>query len=396
MEEAPPEAARIIPPIELGTPGAGALSGAPLWTNPAGGGPQARIAMALSSDVPKQSWNPPSSTSRVGMTLETYILEGMLGHPAATGTFTSLLNQIGLAAKLITARVRRAGLAKLLGYTGQTNVQGELVSKLDEEANETLITVLRMRHHCAAVASEEVEEMITFTNDRRAKYLVVFDPLDGSSNIDVNVSIGTIFGVLRRKDIAVDPTPTDFLQPGTDLLAAGYVLYGSSTMLVITTGASGGVHGFTYDPTVGEFFLSHENIRIPERGSCYSINEGNTARWTEEVKRWNAWIKEEDKASGRPYGSRYIGTLVADAHRTLLRGGIFAYPADKESPTGKLRLLYEANPFALLFEAAGGKATTGKDRILDIVPNELHQRVPLVLGSPKDVEAFGQFMRGER
>jgi fructose-1,6-bisphosphatase I len=341
------------------------------------------------------SWNPPPTTSRVGITLETYILEGMLGFPAATGAFTSLLNQIGLAAKLVTAKVRRAGLSNVLGYTGETNVQGEQVQKLDEVANETLLSALGRRGHCAAVASEELEEIRVLSTDPRAKYIVVMDPLDGSSNIDVNISIGTIFGVLRKGDAKVGAEPSDFLRPGRDLLAAGYVLYGSSTMLVITTGL-GGVHGFTYDPTVGEFFLSHENIRIPERGSTYSINEGNCARWTDDVRRWNAWIKEEDKADARPYGARYVGSLVADAHRTLLKGGIFAYPADRKSASGKLRLLYEANPFAFVFEAAGGRATTGRDRILDIVPQSLHQRVPLILGSPRDVEIFEQFMRGDR
>ncbi len=347
--------------------------------------------------LPRVSWNsPPENASRVGITLETYILEGMMGNPAATGAFTSLLNQIGLAAKLITSKVRRAGLANILGYTGQTNVQGEAVLKLDEEANETLVASLGRRRHCAAIASEEMEEVKVLNTDPRAKYVVVFDPLDGSSNIDVNISIGTIFGVLRRPDGGGVACEADFLIPGRDLLAAGYILYGSSTMLVISTGKEGGVHGFTYDPTVGEFFLSHENIRIPERGKTYSINEGNSAIWTDEVRRWNNWIKEEDKASGRPYGARYVGTLVADAHRTLLKGGIFAYPPDRKNPGGKLRLLYEANPFAFVLEAAGGKASTGRERILDIVPEKLHQRVPLVLGSPYDVDVFEQFMRGER
>ena len=351
----------------------------------------------MSNDSPVLSWrSPPPVDSRAGITLETYILEGMMGFPAASGAFTSLLNQIGLAAKLITSKVRRAGLANILGYTGETNVQGEQVQKLDEVANETLIASLGRRRHCAAIASEEMEEIKILSTDPRAKYVVVFDPLDGSSNIDVNISIGTIFGVLRRLDTSGVVTEADFLTPGKDLLAAGYVLYGSSTMLVISTGVEGGVHGFTYDPTVGEFFLSHENIRIPERGKTYSINEGNYGAWTDEVKRWNSWIKEEDKESGRPYGCRYVGTLVADAHRTLLKGGIFAYPADKKSRGGKLRLLYEANPFAFIFEAAGGKASTGRERILDIVPEALHQRVPLVIGSPHDVDVFEQFMRGDR
>ena len=349
----------------------------------------------MSSEAQKPASIQPQQ-SRVGITLETYILEGMMGHPAASGAFTSLLNQISLSAKLITSKVRRAGLANILGYTGEQNVQGEDVQKLDEIANETLIQALGRRGHCAAIASEEMDDMKVLSTDPRARYVVVFDPLDGSSNIDVNISIGTIFGVLRRHDPAQPVSERDFLLPGKELLAAGYVLYGSSTMVVLSTGAKNGVHGFTYDPTVGEFFLSHENIRIPEKGKTYSINEGNHALWPEEVKRWNAWIKEEDKASGRPYGSRYVGSLVADAHRTLLKGGIFAYPTDKKSPGGKLRLLYEANPFAFVFEAAGGRAITGTERILDIVPNHLHQRVPLVLGSPRDVIAFEQFMKGER
>ena len=346
---------------------------------------------------PTLSWHPPpvTSASRVGITLETYILEGMLGVPAASGAFTSLLNQISLAAKLVTSRVRRAGLANVLGTTGQTNVQGEQVQKLDDEANDTLISILGHRGHCAACASEELEEIKILSDDPRAKYLVVFDPLDGSSNIDVNISIGTIFGVLRKKGHAGPATEADFLSPGRDLLAAGYVLYGSSTMLILSTGA-GGVHGFTYDPSIGEFLLSHENIRIPERGKTYSINEGNSVHWPEEVRRWNAWVKQEDKATGRPYGLRYVGSMVADAHRTLLKGGIFAYPADRKSPGGKLRLLYEANPFAFIIEAAGGRATTGRDRILDIVPQRLHERTPLVIGSPHDVDIYEQFIRGER
>lgn len=347
------------------------------------------------SRVSLESWIPPQTASRIGITLETYILEGMLGFPAATGAFTSLLNQIELSAKLITSKVRRAGLAKLLGYTGQVNVQGEAVQKLDEEANETLLSVLGRRGHCAAVASEELEDIQIMSTDPRAKYLVVFDPLDGSSNIDVNVSIGTIFGILRKRSTGI-ATDADFMQPGRDLLAAGYVLYGSSTMLIISTGTAGGVHGFTYDPTVGDFFLSHENIKIPERGALYSINEGNSAKWPDSVRRWNDWIKDEDKATGRPYGLRYVGSMVADAHRTLLKGGIFAYPADRKSPSGKLRLLYEANPFAFIFEAAGGAASTGRERVLDIVPTELHQRVPLVMGSARDVAVFEEFCRGER
>ncbi|MSP24656.1 MAG: class 1 fructose-bisphosphatase, partial [Myxococcales bacterium] len=297
-------------------------------------------------------------------------------------------NQIALAAKMVTSRVRRAGLANVLGYTGVTNVQGEAVQKLDEEANDTLMRVLGRRHHCAAVASEEEEQIRVLSEREEASYLVVFDPLDGSSNIDVNISIGTIFGVYK-KDHPGRATEADFMKPGRELRAAGYVIYGSSTMFVITTGD--GVHGFTYDPTVGEFLLSHEDIRVPEHYPSYSINEGNAARWTNEVKSWNAWVKEEVPGESRPYSMRYVGTLVADAHRTLLRGGIFAYPGDLKSPEGKLRLLYEANPFAFIFEAAGGVATTGRERILDIVPTKLHQRVPLILGSKRNVEEMARF-----
>jgi fructose-1,6-bisphosphatase I len=334
------------------------------------------------------SWQP-TDESHEGMNLETFILEGMLGTPGATGAFTSLLNQITLAAKLITGRVRRAGLANVLGYTGETNVQGEQVQKLDVIANETIINVLRRQGHCAGVASEENEEAIIFPN-AKGSYLVVTDPLDGSSNIDVDISIGTIFGILKHDRAQGQPTERSFLVRGRELLAAGYVIYGSSTVLVFTTGR--GVHGFTWDPSAGEFFLSHQNIRCPQRGPYYSINEGYQGRWTAGVTRWNGFVKQEDPATKRPYSHRYVGSLVADAHRTLLRGGIFAYPADRSSPNGKLRLLYEANPFAMIFEAAGGSATTGKHRILDIQPKELHQRVPLVLGSRGDVDDFVRFV----
>lgn len=335
----------------------------------------------------KATWNP--ADSQFGVNLETFILEGMLSVPGATGAFTSLLNQISLAAKLITARVRRAGLANILGYTGETNVQGESVQKLDVIANETLIQALRRGGYCAGLATEEMEDPVFFAGSN-ASYLVVSDPLDGSSNIDVDISIGTIFAILRYDGSDGPATMESFLKPGRDLVAAGYVIYGSSTVLVFTTGKA--VHGFTWDPTAGEFFLSHENIRCPERGAYYSINEGYSLRWTEGVRKWNAFVKEKDDAAGRPYSHRYVGSLVADAHRTLMKGGIFAYPADKKSPTGKLRLLYEANPFAMIFEAAGGKASTGKRRMLDIQPTALHQRVPLVLGSRADVDDFERFV----
>ena len=337
--------------------------------------------------MPSASWSPPDA-SIAGATLETFILEGMFQVPGATGTFTSLLNQIGLAAKLITGRVRRAGLADVLGYTGDTNVQGELVQKLDIIANETVIAALKRRGHCVALATEEMDHPVFFPH-ATGGYLVVADPLDGSSNIDVDISIGTIFGILRHEGV---PNESSFLQSGRNLVAAGYVIYGSSTVLVLTTGQ--GVHGFTWDPGAGEFFLSHENIRCPEKGNMYSINEGNRIYWSEPVRNWNEFIKEQAPDDQRPYTQRYVGSLVADAHRTLLKGGIFAYPRDAKSPNGKLRLLYEAAPIALIFEAAGGKASTGTGPVLDVMPKSLHERVPLIIGSQSDVATFEGFMAG--
>lgn len=342
-------------------------------------------------------YEPPSTrSSRLGVTLETYVLEGMLGRPQASGAFTSLLNQLAFAAKQVSSKVRRAGLTNVLGYTGVTNVQGEQVQKLDQEANSTILRVLGRRHHCAAAATEEEEEVRVLSSHPSSKYLVVFDPLDGSSNIDVNISIGTIFGILHRFPDGQrhDRTPTeaDFLRPGRELLAAGYVIYGSSTMLVLASGE--GVHGFTYDPTVGEFFLSHENLRVPERGDSYSVNESNSDLWEPAIRDWVASLKRPKADGKRGRTLRWVGTLVADAHRTLLRGGIFAYPADSSNKTGRLRLLYEANPFAFIFEAAGGAASTGYGRILDVTPETLHQRIPLALGSKLDVADYETFLRG--
>ena len=336
------------------------------------------------------SFRPSALHSVVGTTLEEHIMSGQRGVPGATGDFTSLLNSISLAVRIIHTRVRSAGLAGMLGYTGQVNVQGEAVQKLDEYANDVLCTVLERSGRCAVVASEELDDVRVTSPS--GKYIVCFDPLDGSSNIDVNISIGTIFSVLRAPsggDIAAGT-----LQRGTQTVAAGYAVYGSSTTLVLTTGH--GVHCFTLDPGVGEFFLSHSNIRCPEKGNIYSINEGNYARWSDGVKKWNALMKSEDKACGYPYSQRYVGSLVADAHRTLSKGGIFAYPADTKSPEGKLRLLYEANPMAFIFEQAGGAATDGVSRILDIEPKALHQRTPLVLGSREDVATFRDFVTGTR
>jgi fructose-1,6-bisphosphatase I len=279
----------------------------------------------------------------------------------------------------------------MLGYTGETNVQGEQVQKLDTLANDILCAVLEKSRRCAMVASEELASARVLCET--AKYVVAFDPLDGSSNIDVNISIGTIFSVMRAQTSG-GRLLEGALQPGNRIVAAGYAVYGSATTFVLSTGH--GVHGFTLDPNVGEFFLSHPNLRCPDRGNTYSVNEGNLARWDERVKKWNAWIKSDDPKQQLPYGLRYVGSLVADAHRTLMRGGIFAYPADRKSPEGKLRLLYEANPIAYLFEQAGGAATNGVDRILDIQPRGLHDRTPLVIGSKHEVAVYRAFMLGQR
>jgi fructose-1,6-bisphosphatase I len=337
----------------------------------------------------------PATSSLVGTTLEEHLMQGMRGSPGATGEFTSLVNALALSVRIIHTRVRAAGLAGMLGYTGETNVQGEEVQKLDEFANEVLCSVLERSGRCAMVASEELEEARVLGGS--GQYVVCFDPLDGSSNIDVNISIGTIFCVLRaapRGAPSGERSLDALLQKGRKIVAAGYSIYGSATTLVLSTGK--GVHGFTLDPGVGEFFLSHPHIRCPDRGGTYSVNEGNFTRWDESVKKWVTWIKSDDKVEGLPYGHRYVGSLVADAHRTLLKGGIFTYPADTKSPRGKLRLLYEANPMAYLFEQAGGAATNGVDAILDIEPKSLHDRTPLVLGSKYEVDLYREFMVGSR
>ena len=281
----------------------------------------------------------------------------------------------------------------MLGATGAVNVQGETVQKLDELANKILIRCVEAGGHVCVMASEENEEIIPIpAGYPHGKYVLMFDPLDGSSNIDVNISIGTIFSIHRRVTARGPGTEADCLQVGHKQVAAGYVIYGSSTMLVYTTGD--GVHGFTLDPLIGEFFLSHENIQIPKRASTYSINEGNATRWAPGVRAWVERLKSNDAPGGAPYGLRYVGTLVADFHRTLLRGGVFAYPADVKAPEGKLRLLYEASPMAFICEAAGGAASTGEKRILDVEPTSLHQRVPLFIGSADDVLLAVTMARG--
>lgn len=336
--------------------------------------------------------------SQKGITLNRHIVEQQKHYPEATGDFTSLLTQIALAAKIISREVNKAGLVNILGFTGEKNVQGEDVKKLDIFANEKMIDALAYSGQVCIMGSEEDAEPITLPPDApRGDYVVMFDPLDGSSNIEAAITIGTIFSIHCRTSSGTDGTMDDLLQPGHRQVAAGYVVYGSSTMMVYTTG--NGVHGFTLDPSVGEFLLSHPDIRTPSRGNIYSANEGNYQYWHPDMQRYMDYVHEKDPASKRPYSSRYVGSLVADFHRTLLYGGIFLYPADSKdpkTPTGKLRLLYEAAPLAMVMQAAGGKASTGTENILDVQPNKLHQRVPLVLGSHDEVELAEEFFQGNR
>lgn len=336
--------------------------------------------------------------SRKGITLNRHIMEQERNFPEATGDFTGLLTQMALAGKIIAREVNKAGLVNILGFTGEQNVQGEKVQKLDVFAHDTIVEAFEHSGHVCVMASEEVAEPISLPSDcPRGKYVLLFDPLDGSSNIDANITIGTIFSVHKKVSSSPDGTLADLLQPGDRQVAAGYIVYGSSTMLVYTTGF--GVHGYTLDPTVGEFLLSHEQIRMPARGSIYSANEGNYPYWPPEVQRYIDYLHEKDPASKRPYAARYVGSLVADFHRTLLYGGIFLYPADTKNPTqssGKLRLLYEAAPLALVAREAGGQASTGTEDILSIQPTELHQRVPLFIGSYEDVTTAEEYVQGKR
>jgi len=319
------------------------------------------------------------------ITIERFIVEQERLYPQATGELSNLLYDLCLAAKIISRQVRRAGLSDILGMNATTNVQGEVQAKLDVFANETVRNAVSHTGRLCVMASEEDEEPVAVPDGKPlGKYVLLFDPLDGSSNIDVNVSIGTIFSIHRRVSKGKGPgILADVLQSGSKQIAAGYILYGSSTMLVYTTGQ--GVHGFTLDPTIGEFLLSHPLIHTPEVGKYYSVNEGNWAKWNQPVQRVVAAFKNGD-GTMKPKQARYIGSLVADFHRNLLSGGVFMYPADTKSPRGKLRLLYEAAPMAMLVEQAGGMATDGNIRVLDIVPRELHERTPLVIGSKTDVE----------
>lgn len=326
-------------------------------------------------------------------TLDEFIVEKQHDFPHATGELTALLSAIKLGAKIIHRDINKAGLVDILGASGASNVQGEVQMKLDLYANEKLKAALKARGEVAGIASEEEDEIVIFDGDRaeNAKYVVLMDPLDGSSNIDVNVSVGTIFSIYRRiTPIGQPVTKADFLQPGHQQVAAGYVVYGSSTMLVYTTGY--GVHAFTYDPSLGVFCLSHEKVMFPTQGNMYSINEGNYSKFPLGVKKYIKYCQEQDPATFRPYTTRYIGSLVADFHRNLLKGGIYIYPSTASHPKGKLRLLYECNPIAFLAEQAGGKASDGTNRILDIVPEQLHQRVPFFVGTKSMVEKAESFM----
>lgn len=324
-----------------------------------------------------------------------FIVEKQAQYPQAKGDLSGILSALRLAAKLLHRDINKAGLIQdFLGEAGSENIQGENQQKLDVIAHNTLKNAFLARDDVAGFASEEEDDIVIFESEkgRNAKYVILTDPLDGSSNIDVNVAVGTIFSVYRRlSPIGERVTLEDFLQPGNRQVAAGYVVYGSSTMLVYTTG--NGVHSFTFDPSVGVFGLSQEAVHIPEDGTLYSINEGQYLKFPLGVKKYLKYCQAEDEATQRPYKSRYIGSLVSDFHRNMIKGGIYIYPSATSYPNGKLRLLYECNPMAFLAEQAGGLATDGYRRILDIEPNELHQRVPFFVGSKNMVNTAMQFMR---
>jgi len=326
-------------------------------------------------------------------TLGQFIIERQKDFPYAKGELSRLLRDIGIAAKIINREVNKAGLLDVFGYNGNTNIQGEDQKKLDVFANEQLIEALSSGDECCVIASEENDTFLAITDNlsKDPQYVVLFDPLDGSSNIEYNVSIGTIFSIYRRTSESGPGTLQDCLQQGKNQIAAGYIVYGSSTMLVYTTGH--GVNGFTYDPSIGEFCLSHPDIKTPEDGSIYSVNEGNYQKFPKGIKEYLKYSQETDKHTNRPYTSRYIGSMVSDFHRNLLAGGVFLYPSYKNNPNGKLRLNYECNPLAFIIEQAGGLASSGKERILDIKPKELHQRTPVVIGSRNMVLKVEEFVR---
>jgi fructose-1,6-bisphosphatase I len=326
------------------------------------------------------------------VTIGRHIIGEERNFPEATGAFSSILYDIALAAKLISREVRRAGLIDILGKTGAVNVHGDEVKKLDEFAHDVIFRALDHCGHLCIMASEESEEPLAIPSQfSTGRYVLLYDPLDGSSNIDANVSVGTIFSIHRKVSRGPRGSLEDCLQPGSKQAAAGYILYGSSTMLVYTTGR--GVHGFTLEPSIGEFVLSHPNMKIPSPGQrIYSVNEGNYRNWSEGQQRLMDHLQGRD-GNPEPYNARYVGSMVADVHRTLLYGGLFMYPADTKGPEGKLRLLYEAAPMAMIVEQAGGRATDGVRNILEIQPKELHERVPVYLGSRACVELAERFVR---
>mgnify|MGYP000188644873 FL=1 len=328
------------------------------------------------------------------ITLGEFIIENQHHFKYATGELSNILSSIRLASKIVHHQINKAGLAEhILGAVGTENIQGEEQQKLDVYANDVFIKALKNREVICGIASEEDDDFVAFEGECvNGNYVVAMDPLDGSSNIDVNVSVGTIFSVYRRISPAGTPvTLEDFLQPGTEQVAAGYVLYGSSTMLIYTTG--NGTNGFTYDASLGVFYLSHPNMQTSKDGKIFSMNEGNYNKTSQGLRNYIDYTKEIDKQTKRPYTARYIGSLVADFHRNLLKGGVYVYPSTDTSPNGKLRLLYECNPLAFVIEQAGGKATDGKQRIMELKPTELHQRVPFVVGSSNMVDKIHSFLK---
>lgn len=333
--------------------------------------------------------------NRTVLTLDEFTIQQMRDFPQATGQLASLLRDIGLAAKRVNVEVNKAGLVDILGDTGAINVQGEEVKKMDEFANDHFVGVLRHGISCAGIASEELDDIVVFDDDisNNSKYICMFDPLDGSTNIDVNVSIGTIFSIYKRvTPIGTPAKHEDFLQPGNQQVAAGYIIYGSSTIFVYATKIS--VNGFTLDPSIGEYTLSHPDIKCPDLGKIYSVNHGHFFRYDEKVRDYIHACQAKNNTNGGPYTQRYIGSMVADVHRNLIKGGIFMYPGTTDKPKGKLRLLYECNPLAYMVEMAGGKATDGKQRILDIQPTELHERTPFFVGSKGMMEELESYLNG--
>ncbi|RMH37582.1 MAG: class 1 fructose-bisphosphatase [Nitrospirae bacterium] len=326
------------------------------------------------------------------LTLTQFILREEALHPQATGEFSSIMLQIALAGKCIARDLSRSGLLDLIGSTGARNVQGEEVQKLDERANQTFIAAFDSSNVVRTLISEEMEKPLTITTAKQpGKYALFFDPLDGSSNIDVNAPLGSIFSIHRLASSGEPVNESDLLKTGAEQVAAGYLLYGPSVSLVYSCGS--GVHQFILDPGIGEFLLAAQHVRVPARGSLYSVNEGNYHKWPSGTRRYLDFLKEPDAASGRPYSSRYSGCLVADVHRILLKGGIFLYPAETKKPEGKLRLMYEAAPLSFLLEQAGGRGSTGREPILRIQPKALHQRVPLIIGSREDVRQAEEFIQ---